>query len=57
MVIGRTYSPSGLCAVVANTAYMVAHGPSHGAYLVMHGKVLTRDRFVGDVRSALVEQG
>ena len=58
VVIGCTYSPSGLCAVVANMAYMVARGPSHGAYFTYgDGKVLTRDRFVGDVRSALARAG
>ena len=36
VVIGRPYSRSGLRAVVANTAYMVARGPSHGAYFT-HG--------------------
>ena len=37
---------------------MVARGPSHGAYFTYgNGKVLTRDRFVEDVRSALARAG
>ena len=57
-MVGRSNSPVGLCAVVANVAYMVARGNSPGPYfLFADGRSLTRDRFVQAVRGALAASG
>ena len=58
IVVGRTNSPVGLCAVVANVSYMVARGDSSGPYFQFgDGRSLTRARFVQAVRAALLAVG
>ena len=58
VVVGRTNSPVGLCPVVANVAYMVARGATPGVYFTFgDGRLLTRDRFVRVIRSALAQAG
>ena len=58
VIVGRTYSPQGLCPVVANVAYMVARGSAPGPYFTFEDdRALTRDRFVRAIRLALEAEG